>query len=126
MKVPVRFPAVLVLASALPFIGSCDTTPVRDLTVVGWGGSSQDAHRNAYWTSFSKDTGIRLREDVWHGGIGVLRTKVQGGDADWDVVQVEVEELMLGCEEGLLERFDWQALGGRDAYMRFNAWAARK
>ena len=29
----------------------------------------------------------------WDGGIGVLRAKVQGGKADWDVVQVESEEL---------------------------------
>jgi putative spermidine/putrescine transport system substrate-binding protein len=32
-------------------------------------------------------------------------------------VQVEVEELMLGCEEGLFERLDWNALGGREAYI---------
>jgi len=88
-----------------------------NLTVVGWGGSSQDAHRNAYWRPFTQQTGITLREDVWNGGIGVLRTKVRGGDAEWDVVQVEVEELMLGCEEGLFEKIDWQALGGRDAYI---------
>ena len=85
--------------------------------MVGWGGSSQRAHREAYWTSFVVHTGVPLREDVWHGGIGVLRTKVQGGATDWDVVQVEVEELLLGCEEGLFEPIDWQMLGGREQYI---------
>lgn len=106
--------AVLGLAIGLAACGN--EPPARDLTVVGWGGSSQRAHRDAYWTSFVVHTGIRLREDVWHGGIGVLRAKVQGGVSDWDVVQVEVEELLLGCEEGLFERIDWERLGGRDAY----------
>ena len=44
-------------------------------------------------------------------------TKVQGGANDWDVVQVEVEELLMGCEEGLFEPIDWQMLGGREQYL---------
>jgi putative spermidine/putrescine transport system substrate-binding protein len=107
-----------VIAGMFAVLAACnDYRGQRDLTVVGWGGSSQEAHRNAYWTSFTQQTGIKLREDVWNGGIGVLRTKVLGSNVEWDVVQVEVEELILGCEEGLFERLDWNALGGRDAYI---------
>lgn len=95
--------------------GNADTH--RQVTVVGWGGSSQEAHRQAYWTAFARETGIAVKEDVWHGGIGVLRTKVRGGASGWDVVQVEAQELLLGCEEGLFERLDWQSLGGRAAYI---------
>lgn len=118
MKERVRIAFAALLTGALALIAACgDDHPQRDLTIVGWGGSSQLAHRNAYWTSFTQETGIPLREDVWHGGIGVLRTKVAGGDADWDIVQVETEELILGCEEGLLEKLDWEALGGRSTYI---------
>ncbi len=95
----------------------CGPAPVRPLTVVGWGGTSQAAHRGAYWTAFSQQTGIPLKEDVWNGGVGVLRAKVRGGDPGWDVIQVETEELILGCEEGLFEKLDWAALGGRDAFL---------
>lgn len=87
----------------------------KPLTVVGWGGSSQRAHRDAYWTSFVVHTGIQLHEDTWHGGIDVLRQKARSGD--WDVVQVEAEELLLGCTEGLFEPMNWSALGGRDAFI---------
>lgn len=105
--------ALLLLATA-----ACDSgSELRPLTVVGWGGSSQDAHRQAYWTSFTKATGIPLREDSWRGGVGVIRTKVVGGDASWDIVQVETEDLILGCEEGLFQRLDWASLGGRDAFL---------
>lgn len=89
----------------------------RPLTIVGWGGSSQEAHRNAYWTSFTKDTGIALREDTWHGGVGVIRTKVIGGDTSWDIVQVETEDVILGCEEGLFEPLEWASMGGRQAFI---------
>jgi putative spermidine/putrescine transport system substrate-binding protein len=32
-------------------------------------------------------------------------------------VQVEAEELELGCEEGLFEEMDWSALGGKDKFI---------
>lgn len=105
---------------ALVLLGVCATLPAaheRPLTVVGWGGASQNALREAYWKPFASQTGIRLQEDSWHGGVGVLRTRIRGGHAGWDVVQVEVEELILGCEEGLFEPLDWQALGGREQFI---------
>lgn len=102
----------------LGLLAGCDKgAPPRDLTVVAWGGSSQLAFRDAYWTPFVVHTGTPVREEVWSGGIGVLRDKVKSGVSDWDVVQVEVEELLLGCEEGLFEPIDWQALGGREAFI---------
>lgn len=105
----------LVLTAAL--LSGCGRSEPRPLTVVGWGGSSQEGHRQAYWIDFSETENVPLQEDVWHGGIGVLRTRVQGGGTSWDVVQVETEELMLGCEEGLFEPLDWDTLGGRDAFI---------
>jgi len=48
----------------------------------------------------------------------VLRSKVQGGtDSGWDVVQVESEELQIGCEEGMYVELDWDKIGGKDAYL---------
>ncbi len=108
----------LTASLALLAASSCGTgSELRPLTIVGWGGSSQDAHRQAYWNSFTRTTGIALREDTWRGGVGVIRTKVVGGDASWDIVQVETEDLILGCEEGLFQRLDWASLGGRDAFL---------
>ena len=33
------------------------------------------------------------------------------------MVQVEAEELVLGCEEGLYEPIDWDAVGGKDQFI---------
>ena len=89
----------------------------RDLTVVSWGGAYQDAQREVYFNPFTVATSIRLAEENWDGGVGTLRAKIQGGNNNWDVVQVESDELLLGCEEGLYEKLDWSKLGGKDKYL---------
>jgi len=94
--------AVLALAA-----GAADA---RDLTVVSWGGAYQDAQRDVYFEPFQEATGVPLIEDVWNGGVGAIRAKVEGGASDWDVVQVETEELVIGCDEGLYELIDWDRL----------------
>ncbi len=93
------------------------TAEARDLTVTGWGGSSTAAQEKAWYQPYTEKTGINLLEATWSGGIGILRTKVQGGNADWDVVQVEADEVILGCEEGLFEKLDWNKLGGSDKFI---------
>jgi putative spermidine/putrescine transport system substrate-binding protein len=88
----------------------------RDLTVVSWGGSYQDAQREVFFKPFTEATGVALVEDSWDGGIGALRAKAEGPPT-WDVVQVEADELVLGCDEGIIEPLDWAALGGEDAFL---------
>lgn len=111
--------ATLLLTAALSAAGLATNAwpQSRPLTVVSWGGAYQDAQREVYFKPFTAKTGIRLVDESWDGGIGVLRAKLQGGANNWDLVQVESEELQLGCEEGIFERLDWGKIGGRDAYM---------
>src|SRR5437899_1776041 len=90
----------------------------RDLSVVSWGGAYQDAQRDVYFKPFMEKTKTTMTEENWDGGVGTLRAKVQGGNNNWDVVQVESEELLLGCEEGLYEKLDWAKLGGNDKYKK--------
>jgi len=90
----------------------------RPLTVVSWGGAYQAAQKQVYFEPFKKATGIDMIDESWDGGIGVLRSKVEGGtDSGWDVVQVESEELAAGCDEGLFLPLDWTKIGGKDQYI---------
>lgn len=89
----------------------------RDLTVVSWGGAYQDVQKTVYFGPFKTTTGIPMNDESWDGGIGVLRAKVEGGAATWDVVQVESEELALGCEEGLFEKMEYARIGGESQYL---------
>src|SRR5258705_963874 len=88
----------------------------RDLTVVSWGGAYQDAQRDVYFKPFMA-TGTKMVEESWDGGVGTLRTKIKGGNNNWDVVQVESDELLIGCEEDLYEKIDWAKLGGKDKFL---------
>lgn len=86
------------------------------LAVVSWGGAYRDAQKEIYFEP-AKKAGIDMVDEAWDGGVGVLRAKVQGGNAGWDVVQVESDELEIGCEEGLYEKLDFAKIGGADAYL---------
>lgn len=105
------------LLAAAMFAGSVAVAQARDLTVASWGGTYQKAQKQVWFDPFVKETGIPMTDDAWDGGIGVLRAKVEGGNANWDVVQVESDELLLGCEEGLFEPLDWSRIGGKDNYL---------
>ena len=87
-----------------------------DVTVVSWGGVFQDAQREVFFDPL-RAQGLKLKEDSWDGGIGILRSKIQAGDGNWDLVQVEPEELVLGCEEGLFEPLDWSRIGDREPFI---------
>jgi putative spermidine/putrescine transport system substrate-binding protein len=103
--------------SALLIGWSVQAVQARDLTVVSWGGNYQDAQRKIYFEPFSKKIGKPVLEESWDGGIGVLAAKVKAGTPNWDVVQVEAEELALGCADGFYEKIDWNKLGGKDKFL---------
>ncbi len=106
------------LGAAVLALGVAGSAAARDLSVVSWGGAYQDAQKQVYFKPFMDKTKVKMVDESWDGGIGVLRAKMQGGANNWDVVQVESEELLLGCEEGLFEKIDWAKLGGKDKFLK--------
>ncbi|MDB6454098.1 ABC transporter substrate-binding protein [Falsirhodobacter sp. 20TX0035] len=88
----------------------------RDLTVVGWGGAGQAAQADILFAPFTAQTGLALQQESWGGGYGIIKAKVDTGDINWDVVQVEADELELGCADGIYEPLDWDAIGTRDQF----------
>lgn len=101
----------ILAAAAAAIAASTSIGAARDLTVVAWGGLGQEAQSAAFMKPFSQMTGKAVLEDTWSGGYGVLRAKMQGGAPNWDVVQVEAEELALGCADGIYEKIDWARMG---------------
>jgi putative spermidine/putrescine transport system substrate-binding protein len=112
-----RLYGLLAAGTVAAAVALAPAAQARDLTVVSWGGAYQDAQKKVYFEPFQKDTKIKMHDESWDGGIGVLRAKVQGGNANWDVVQVESDELQIGCEEGLYQKLDWSKIGGKGAYL---------
>ena len=101
-------------ASAAPATGASGS---RDLTIASWGGNYQDAQRKIYFKPFIDKTGKPLLDESYDGGYGVLQAKVQAGNPNWDVVQVEAEDLARGCTDGIFEKIDWNKLGGKDKFL---------
>lgn len=110
--------SALAMAAAIGLAPAAQAQSDRPLTVVSWGGAYQEAQKKVYFEPFKTASGKQMIDEAWDGGIGVLRSKVEGGtDSGWDVIQVESEELAIGCDEGLFEPLDWEKIGGKDAYM---------
>ncbi|MDB6442625.1 putative spermidine/putrescine transport system substrate-binding protein [Pseudomonas sp. NFACC32-1] len=78
----------------------------RDLTVVGFGGATQEAFDKAYFKPYAAQSGKPVVQDTYDGGIAKQKAMVQAGNPTWDVVQMDENEMALACEQGLLEPLD--------------------
>ncbi len=82
----------------------------RSITAVSFGGSYAKASVKAYHEPFMRETGIRVNLDEYNGGLAQIRAQVETGNVNWDVVDLNAGEVLLGCDEGLLEEIDQDAL----------------
>lgn len=82
----------------------------RDLTVVGFGGATQEAMRETLFKPYQEKAGAPLLEESYTGGIAKVKAMVETGTTTWDVVQMDENEMILACDQGLLEPFDWAGL----------------
>jgi putative spermidine/putrescine transport system substrate-binding protein len=105
----------LVAAAAILAL-SCGLATARDLTVVGRA-PTDNAIRQVFIQPFVGATAIAVQSADWEGGIDALRAQVKAPDNTWDLVLVDSDELATGCAEGLFEKLDWSAIGGKDHYL---------
>jgi len=88
----------------------------NDLMIVSRDASLQTAIQAAYVQPFTAITGLAVQQTLWDGGMEALRTQAKAADNTWDIVLVDADELSSGCGEGLFEKLDWSAIGGKDHY----------
>ncbi len=112
-----KFAMVIIAVSLIAGIGMPKNSDARDLTVVGWGGSYQEAQRTAYFNPFVKKTGQKLLDESYNGEMAKIKAMVETKDVTWDVVQVEAPELIDACEQGLLEIIDWSKIGSKNNFI---------
>ncbi|MFT4148879.1 MAG: ABC transporter substrate-binding protein [Paracoccaceae bacterium] len=110
---------LLKLAPFCAAMALCATSAgARDFTIAGWGGNYQDAQRAAYFEPFAaQQGGLKFIETTYLGGLAELKTMADTGNVIWDLVIADGPTLQLGCDEGLLEPLDWDAIGGKDTLM---------
>lgn len=114
-------PAHTLLAAVALIVASCLALPLAfanptDLTIVTRSEAFQHAIQTAYVQPFTAITDFPVQQDVWEGGIDALRAHAKAPENAWDLVLVDADELSTGCSEGLFEKLDWPAIGGKDHY----------
>ena len=107
----------MLLAAGVCALAAGSPATARDLTVVTRSERLQQAETEAYFAPFTAAFGTPVQSETWGGGLGVLRTQIEGGADAWDVAMVSAGELLAGCDEGLFEKLNWPAIGGRDHYL---------
>lgn len=106
--------AVAAAAGALAILSA--PVAARDFTIASWGGNYQDAQREVYFKPFAESQGgITILEDTYLGGLAEIKSMVDAGNVTWDVVMVERNDLIVGCDEGLFEKIDWPSVGGEES-----------
>ena len=72
------------------------------LTVVSYGGAYSRACEKGYHERFIEETGIGINFEDYNGGLAQIRAQVDAGNVYWDVVDLEIPDMVRGCDEGLL------------------------
>ena len=103
-RMTARRALALLLASASPALAA------ESITVVSWGGSYQRASEAAVMRPFTEETGIEVVVDTYSGDLAQARAQVEIGDVYWDVVDLDFDDFVRGCDEGLLEPMPVAAL----------------
>ena len=78
----------------------------QSITVVSFGGSYARASQEAYHKPFTEETGIEVQLDDYNGGLAQIRAQVDAGSVYWDVVDLNLDDAIRGCDEGLFEFID--------------------
>ncbi len=102
--------AAAVAGGMVATAAAASTDPYRAITVVSWGGPYERSQRKAYFEPFTKATGIRIDIERYDGGLEELRRQVNGGDVDWDLVDMTMADNRAACRQGLLEPIDHSRL----------------
>ena len=96
---------VLIL-SAVGSIALAATAVADSITVVSWGGAYTKSQVEAYHKPWASSTGNAVVSEDYSGGLAEVRAQVEAGSVTWDVVDVELSDAIVGCDEGLLEEID--------------------
>ena len=109
-KFPKLTVRALLVATSLGTL-SLPASAEGSLTVVTFGGAYESAVINAYFDPFTAETGTNIVREQYDGGLAKLRGMVESGNTTWDLIDLESNDAIAGCDEGLLEKLDPALLG---------------
>lgn len=97
------------LIATLMGAAAATASAAESLSFVSWGGTTQDAQKDAWAVPFGEKTGIKVLQDG-PTDYGKLKAMVESGNVQWDVVDVEADFALRAAREGLLEPLDFNVI----------------
>jgi len=94
---------ILAMAGAGTLGGTAAVAQAEELNVVCWGGAYTKSQQHAYYTPWEEATGNTVNSIDYDGNIAPVKAQVESGNVTWDVVDVELSDAVLLCDEGLAE-----------------------
>jgi putative spermidine/putrescine transport system substrate-binding protein len=77
------------------------------ITVVSWGGAYQKAQHDTIFGPYTAKSGTAVKEEEYNGEVAKIRAMVESGTVSWDVISVDTQTALQGCDEGVLETLDY-------------------
>ena len=109
-KVSIFTSVVAAAVLAVPVLGSVPSVQAADsITVASWGGSFQEAERNAFFEPAAAALGITIKEDTTNG-LQDVRAQVQSGNPTWDVTELGSNSCVQLKKEGMIEPLDYNII----------------
>jgi putative spermidine/putrescine transport system substrate-binding protein len=79
------------------------------VTIVSWGGTTQDLERTSVWQPIAKELGISIKEDTI-GANSDIKARVQANANTWDIVDISSGAAVDFAKQGLLEPLNYQVV----------------
>jgi putative spermidine/putrescine transport system substrate-binding protein len=93
------------------------THAAETLNVVTFGGAYEAAAKKAYFEPFTQATGVNFSLESYDGGLAKLSAMEQAKNTTWDLIDLESNDAITACDEGLLKKFDKKSLGNTSDFI---------
>lgn len=107
----------MMAAGVLALAGARGAAAEDSITVVSWGGAYQRSQDEAYFKPFEKKAGLKVGTEEYNGEIAKIRAMVESGNVSWDVIDVDTQTALQGCEDGLFLKVDWKKIGDETKFL---------
>ena len=107
----------IMAAGVLALAGARGAAAEDSITVVSWGGAYQRSQDEAYFKPFEKMAGLKVGTEEYNGEIAKIRAMVESGNVSWDVIDVDTQTALQGCEDGLFLKVDWKKIGDETKFL---------
>jgi len=79
----------------------------KPVTIASWGGAYTEMQKLGPAAYATKKTGIKTKFVDYSGGLSELKAQKKSGRIKWDIMDVFAMDTIIGCDEGLFHKFDF-------------------